>query len=259
MGGSQRSWLIQQITELAKTCRIRGLASDEEIKAAFPSEDADERVLIIAYGQFRSWRWVDDLNSGKLDAQDKVMAALRDVPATVMLTDGTEIKVYPKSMDCLLWFRERDWLLGYLTNFLSDLKTAIASGSLPKTIRQPTRLRDQIVSELATQFALIAGCCTAEGPELQKPVKPLEGLTPIDYYLLHQGFVECNSSRLLALDNIVSPTGGKGHTGWNVFYGTMSQKLGVPAKELMSNQSLASLVTEARLATPSLEDALASN
>ncbi len=260
MSGSQRSWLISQITELAKTCKIRGLASDDEIRATFPGEDATEQALIIAYGQFRAWRWVSDVSSGKLEAQDSVMDALRDQPVIVKLTDGeTELKVYPKSMECLLWFRERDWLLGYLTTFLSDLKTAIAGGSLPKTIGDPTRLRDRIVQEISDQFELIVGCCVSEGPQLPKPVVPLEGLSPLDYYLVHQGFNECNSTRLMALDSIVRPTGGKGQTGWNVFYGTMSHKLGRPAKDLMSNQSLASLIAEARLATPDLEGALAGN
>lgn len=264
--GSQRTWLIRQCENLRQTVEARDLASKDEIERAWPEDDADDREWIKCYGTFRAWRWADHLYSGKLEAEDQVRAALLDEPKRVHLTGGIAsdepdvrqhvVEVYPKSFTCLLWFRERDWTLAWLNSWLADLKKATADGTLQRTIADPAKLREDIVTELAHQMSMIVGCCISDGERLPDPVEPVE-VSPVDFYLIHQAFTEVNTMRLGALERICPPTGGKGDTGWNIFFGTMSQKLGKPASELMRNQSLASLIAESRLAIPDMGDALA--
>ena len=264
MAGSQRSWVIQQCENLRTHVINRGLATALEVEKVWPGEDGEEadldRAWIKCYGWLRAWRYVESIGEGgKEEAQRKVTEILRDEPKEVSLTTGQRVSVYPKSFHALLWFRERDWLLGYLTSYLADLKAARASGDLPKSIFNPDRLVDQIVEEIEKQLADIASVATSEGPKLPEEIVPIDDLSPIDFVFIHQAFVEVNTVRLASLDRIVRPQGGRGETGWNVFYGTMSQKLGKSAAYLMKNESMASLVASARLAAPDLEDSLAGN
>lgn len=260
MSGSQRSWLITQCENLRGHIIARELATQAEVDGVWPDDEGDDRDWIIAYGWFRAWRYVESLGEGgKEDAKRRVTEILRDEPKDVTLPDGTVFKCYPKSFHCLLWFRERDWLLAYLTNYLADLKTARALGTLPKAISNPDDLVNRIIEELGKQMADILAVATSPGPQLPDPIVPLHDLSPLDFYFVHEGFIETNTLRLSALDRIVKPQGGRGDTGWNVFYGTMSQKLGKPAAALMKDQSMASLVAEARLSIPDMEGALAGN
>lgn len=233
----------------------RKLATEAEIAEIMPRKKDKLVEWIKAYGWFRAWVYSEYTGeSGRDRAEQDVIAALNEDPKLVRLTNGLEVRVYPKGMSALLWFSERDWLLGFLAEQLELVKAIAEHGAekSPKRLNVVT-MQDRIAAEMARQIGYCARVATTPGAGLPDPIEPWDDLSPIDGVFITSGFREVNTSRLDALNKVARKTKGES-VSWSVFYGSMSQKLGVSARDLMENRSLAALLAEARLSMPEMDD-----
>ena len=260
---STKGWVIQQCEHMRRHVLVRGLATEEEVKDVWLPKRAPLTDWIKTYGWLRAWVYSEYIDSGSREEAEEVIArTLAERPAYVTTTDGHRLAVHPKSFMALIWFREHDYVLGYLNNRLGVLKDLMASGQMPADIKDPVSLIERIADAGIELLGKMVAVALYPGPGMPDEIEP-QDLSPIDLYFVHAKFVEVNTGRLTLLDRLVSTTPGKtrkrgSNSGlsFNVFYGTMGQKLKTSAMDLMKNRSMAALIAEARLAVPDMEEEL---
>ena len=195
------------------------------------------------------------------EAEERLLEGQRDVPIELVLLSGLEVSVYPKSLDALLWFRSKDWLVGWIAARIEALREASDRGELAPTDvgMDPPKLITAASERLSLELGRMASEACREGSRLSEaPENPfLEDLDPLDVVRIHRAFVEVNGGRLTALEAIVKPPkpGAEGRPmSWNVFYSTLGRTMKIPAKELMTDHSVVGLLASARLGAPEAPD-----
>lgn len=261
-----------------------------EMDEVWPTDDATLKARIECYGQLRAWLWVqDDVPSARDNAEERVLKALREAPESVVLSDGSRIHVYPKGLDTLLWFRDRQRFVSDLNRRTNAIVERLAEGrDLPKEItREPVRTTARAAHELAYQLALMAAVACEPGARLPKwvdgearppafrvlrwpwrvkawlardPVAPFIDMDPMDMLLVHRAFMEVNQGRMAALRYVApprKPSATQGEMSYDVFLSTLAMKTGADPEYLAKDRSIVSLVSQVRLAQPpDLEEAL---
>jgi len=252
-----RPWLLRQSERIEKHVLARRLASENEVQAARPPKNAHTIEWCQYYGQLRAWVWGQDSAPGSRDiAEERLLSALREVPEEVVLSNGSTVSVYPKSIDALLWFRERDWLLAWLLSRIDALHLAMADDEVDRNdFPTPVTSLQQATRELSHQLACMASVACTKGPAL--PLNPNEpdvlftDLEPHDLLKINSAFLEVNAGRMAALSLIVKPPKSNGDSdgrmSWNVFVGTLAMRLKTEPERLAKDRSLVSLLAQVRL------------
>lgn len=245
---------------MARHLLARRARSSEEIAAATPKANAPVLEWVEAYGTFRAWIFAQAAEPGRNAlAEEAMLEALREEPAKVRRIDGSVVHVHPKGLDSLMWFRQKDWLLEWLSPRVAALREALDRGEgseaeLPRPVSTLARCEE----ELAYQMSLLCAEATHEGPargpwaqeEPEEVPEQWRDVNPHDMMSVHKGFVLVNSDRLQALNHIVQPQkseGGSERMSWNVFLATMAQQLQMDPSVLASDRSLVSLLATVRL------------
>lgn len=239
---------------MQKHVLARRLATRDEVQAARPPTNAHTIEWCKYYGQLRAWVWVqDDHPVGTELAEEEMLAALREEPVEVPLLSGELVYVYPKGIDCLLWFRQQDWLLGWLTSRVEAIHLALADDELDREqIPQPVTTLERAAIEMGMRVAAIAAVACSQGPQLDRelatnPPARFHDLSPIDLYNINRAFAEVNAGRLAQLAQLVRTPGDGETMGWNVFLGTLSMRLKTDPAKLATDRSLVSLLAQVRL------------
>ena len=269
-GPSTKAWLIEQCTLYRNHVRVRELATAAEIAEAWPAKGATVLRWIHAYGSFRAWIDTQDDTTGRRDRAEEVMlAALGEEPEQVILQGGQRVvKVYPKGLRALLWFRGQDWLLGWMAERLQALREGEERGELDRElVPEPVTLMRKVEDALAHELAAMAAVACHEGPGLgpdalrSDPPQEWVDLDTVELYAVNRAFFEVNGGRMEALQRIVKPTKGaadgpEARMSWTVFMGTLSMRMNVDARTLMEDHSLVKLLAQVGLANSADTDAL---
>lgn len=247
--------------------RARQLATDAEIREARPALKDDAWAWAFWYGTLRAWIWTEDTTpSRRMEEEERLLDALREEPASVRLLSGTVVEVHPKGLHALMWFRARDWLVGWLSDRLDLLRWAADNGELDQAeMPDVVTTQERIEEELHNQLTAMAVVACFPGPGIPPSGDVMEGwpdwapdLTPIDLFTIHQSFSEVNLGRMEALEWVVPVKkrgAGKAADGqapprrlsWNTFLGSLSMRLKVSPESLAKDRSLVSLLAQARL------------
>jgi hypothetical protein len=197
--------------------------------------------------------------SRREEAEEEVLKALRDEPRRLMLVNGESVEVHPKSFEALLWFRNKDFAVEFLTVRMEALRQAIEEGTLtPEQCPQPRELLDDGEKEVGYQLATLCyGACTS-GPSIDRsavddPPKEFRELHPIDVMRILSAFQDVNARRLTPIPLILGPSKSsptEKTPGWNVFFATTAKHYKVDVRELMRDRSLVSLLAQVQLAQP---------
>lgn len=188
-------------------------------------------------------------------AEERLLLALREMPEEVVLSNGATVTVWPKSIDALLWCRERNWLIGWLTSRVDAIHIALAEDAVGREdLPTPVSTLGRATDEIGHQLAALAAAACSEGPGLpanpDEP-EPLYGeLQPHDLLRINRAFLEVNAGRMAALEAIVKPPkAGKDDSrmSWNVFVGTLAMRLKTDPERLAKDRSLVSLLAQVRL------------
>lgn len=244
---------------MRKHLLARKHVTEDQIEAVWPKGRADNWAWVECYGSLRAWVWEQSQGMGmRGDAEEKMLAALREEPTQVTLIDGTVVGVHPKGLDALLWLRARSWLCEWLAARTEALREAVSNGEIERAdIAEPVTMLERLESELAYQLGAIASVVTHPGPSggpYQEQGSEIperwRDANPLDLYRVHGGFLEVNAARLDALSRIVRPTksGNDQKMSWSVFIGTLAMRLDENPATLARDRSLVSLLATTRLA-----------
>lgn len=263
---STKAWLKRQCEYLRGHLLARGICDEADIVDSWPDneDEAPGRRWARCYGTLRGWVWAqDELPSAREDAEERMLQALRDEPETVDLIsppsdDLIKVQVHPKGLHALLWFRERDWFVGWLSARLKTITDLANEGKLDESkIPQPVTTSRRIQGELASQLASIAYVATTPGPGFDgdladNPPDEYLDISPVDLWTINKAFLEVNAGRMEALQAIVGPKGLKDSDGnrrmsWNVFMGSMAMRLKTDPVTLAKDRSLVSLLATVAL------------
>lgn len=234
----------------------RGLATAAEMDAEMPmrgkrgsmEEWIHYHSNLVAFRRREEWHV-----TGKDVAEERMLAALDEAPIELRLLDGTEVSVHPKSHRALMWFRSRDWLVGWIDARVKALQYAADVGELSEgdVPVPPPELVDQATDRLALELARMASQACHPGVALSDdPDDPgsFMDTDPIDIMRIHRAYSEVNAGRLSALDVLVKPVKGEGgRMSWSVFYATLAKDMKIPARELMDEHSAVALLASSRL------------
>ena len=269
-GRGTKAWLIEQCTLYREHVRVRELATPGEVQEIWPPQSATVKQWIRAYGSLRAWIDMQDGHAGRRDQAEEVMlAALGEEPEQVPLQGGQRVvNVYPKGLKALLWFRQQDWLLGWMAERLDALRGAEERGELDHDkLPEPVALMRRVEKALAHELATMAAVACHEGPGLgpdelrSDPPQVWVDLYTLELYAVNRAFFQVNAGRMEALQRIVKPTKGaadgpEARMSWNVFMGTLSMRMNIDATKLMEDHSLVKLLAPVGLANSAEMDAL---
>ncbi len=255
---SLKRWLRRACDDMRKHIAARRVRSEAEIAREIPSARAPIIEWVRAYGTLRALVWHEATGPGRsAQAEDAMLAALRDEPQEVTLLSGDIVRVYPKGLDSLLWFRHHDWFVEWMAPRVATLRDAVANHAT-EGLATPITTLEHAQTELAYQIGAFCAEATNPGPakgewatdnadlpELWKDVNPH------DVVQVHRAFMECNATRLQALDHIVRPQKADNSDrpmSWNVFVASMAMRLNIDPKTLARDRPLVSLLATVRLA-----------
>lgn len=259
-----RSWLIRQCDRIESHVISRRLAKRDEVLASRPPKNATTIAWCKHYGQLRAWLWTEgDYPGSREQAEEVVLAALREEPQSVRLLNGETVLVYPKGLDALLWFREQSWLLAWLTSRVEAIREALNDDSVDRDeLPQPVTSLEAAADEMGLRLAAICAVACSEGPQLDRrlalePPQRWHDITPADLYSIHKAFVNVNSVAIAFLDRLVKPQRSGGEPmSWSVFMSTLGMRLKTDPAELARNRSLVSLLAQVRLSQPTYDEEL---
>lgn len=275
--------LREKCRDLRRHILSRGWAEEEEFEEFWPEggkRAAYDDWLWCSQQCFRLLGRAEWAGTDSERADERLLDAARWEPEPVELSVDRVVEVHPKSMDALLWFREQDYALRLLGERLQALRRAIDEGRLseedaPNPISGLNR-GAALTGELTAKTAYAA---TLPGPRLipheehreemdgelevegegrrREPVPPgwVRELPPTDYVRINSAFWEVNATRLEAVETLLGPTtpgedgARRGSMSWNVFYGTLADRLGKTMEELVRDEPLAALLSQVQLAS----------
>lgn len=260
-GRNVKSWVKEQCEGYRDHIRSRALATPEEVAAVWPPAKANTEDWIRCYGSLRVWIDTQDTQAGRRDQAEEVMlAALRDEPEQVALGGGQRhVKVYPKGLHALLWFRSQDWLLGWLSDRLEMLREAEERGELDhNVIAEPVTFMRTVEEAMGHELAAMAAVACHEGPGLgpddlrDNPGEEWTTLDPVELYAINRAFFQVNAGRMEALQRIVKPPkqadGSTPRMSWNVFLGSLAMRMETDTASLAKHHSLVKLMAQVGLA-----------
>lgn len=244
---------------IAETLRFRGLASEQELAAYLPGGSENDQANELEAWIFTVSNYTrlcdripdpGESSTATRESEDAVIAALRDAPEAVTLSNSETVFAYPKSFDALDFIAQRDRRITWLV----EQRDKVAQRAIAK---QPGLL-DAIGNEITYQFGLIVWAATHEGPSLpfKGRVPPedlpewIERLSPNEYTSLNGAFVRVNAVRLWTLHQQLDARLGKDGdkpSSWQTFFATRSEDAHVGADVLMRDRSLPSQLAAALL------------
>ena len=268
--------LIQRCRQLRSHVLARKLATEAEIEQHWPTSpvlaegeqppatwasEQEQDAWWLCFAQLARFVERGEFCSGPSDwADEQAMAALRDEPAEVLLSDGSRVKVYPKSFECLLWIRAVDWFADWLEDQIHLLEHAIETDALNREhIAEPSDVLARLHREIAYAWALRAAQACAPGPAFdsaraEDPGQHFLSLGPLDLERIYLAFLEVNVRRLQAARLLVPPSksgkGGDDTPGWSRFFARFGDRWRIPPAKLTRDYSLVSLLMTAQLAQP---------
>ena len=256
--------LVASCNQLRSHLRAKGYATDEEFDAIWPDrKNAPKdvwwecRCQLLRFMGRAEW-----LYARSPEAEEQVLATLRSEPVQLTLLTGERVSVYPKCFDALLWFREMDFLLRYVWTQSEALKMGLEEGTLENLTVDPRELLERTSAEVSDIEATLACAACQKGTNIDAAAArahpyPFNDMESLDLIRIHKTFIDVNASRM-ALSNTIVPQRSSS-TGepmsWNVFFSSMSRHLKKDVATLMSEPSLAALLTQVHLSAPTgLED-----
>lgn len=255
-----KTWLLRQCDNMERHIVARGYKSERDMDDERPSKRASTVEWARWYGDLRAFVFDEARAPGRsAEAEERMLAALREEPVDVKLMAGDEVMVHPKGLDALLWLRARGWLIDWLSARVEALREALDKGETDG-VAEPVTSLQRLEAELAYQLGACCAVAVTEGPGLGPYREPEAELPdrwcdahPLDLFRVNAAFQEVNAGRLEALARIVRPKKGSdgGRVSWNVFMGTLAMRLNADPADLARDRSLVSLLATVRLAAES--------
>lgn len=252
--------LVASCNQLRSHLKARGYASDEELANIWPARQnarKDDwwacRCQLLRFMGRAEW-----LYSRSPEAEEEVLATLRDEPVPLHLLTGQRILVYPKSFNALLWFREMDWALRFLWERSEAIRWSLENNQIERQDWDPSELlmRCQVEEDRILRVMSAAACqpgLSVDPEAAENAGAPFDDLESLDMIRIHKTFVDVNATRLGLAETIVpskTSKNGSGPLSWNVFFSSLSKNLKVDMRDLMEDRSLASLLTQVHLSAP---------
>jgi len=257
-----RKGLINDCDRLRSHIESRGWASADELDGYYPEggKSASKDKWWLYRGQLMRFMGRAEWHQSRRDdAEEEVLKALRDEPRSIVLADGEEVEVHPKSFEALLWFRDKDFTVEFLAVRMEALRQAIEEGTLtPEQCPQPRKLLADGEEELGYQFACLCYAACTPGPSVDRkavedPPQTFRELHSLDVIRILGAFQEVNAKRLTPIPLILGPSKSDPTNktpGWNVFFATTAKYYKVDVRDLMRDRSLVSLLAQVQLAQP---------
>lgn len=266
---SDEPWTIVQLKDRCRRVRNgvlkRSLASEAEVEALIPDEDAGFNAWVHAYAQlWRIYEREQFLRHGSEYATRHLLKALDSEPEELELHSGLTVKVYPKSEAALRWFANTYYWLNWFNIRHEAIREQAANyeklkenGEEPlQGIDHPISDTDQILAETNYYVALIMWAACHEGPGLpwgyvSEPPDPEDvpsewyDLATLDVQRIEAACHEVNFKRLQFLPK--PKERGKGITP-ETFFAQRAHQTGVSVPELRRKRDLASEVAQVVLA-----------
>lgn len=244
------------------TLRHRALATEDELNGYWPggAENPDLTIKgwVFCFANYTRFAGRIEKPSANSDAAEAdVLAALRDSPERVTLSDGKDQYAHPKSFEALDWIAQRDRRITWLV----EQREKVASRAIAKT----PGLLDAVGNELTFQTGLMVWVATHEGCGLPFPsrVVPeelpewIEEINPLDSLRIRQAFMQVNAVRLHALQLQLAArlTAKEKATQqpalWTTFFATRAEETGIGSDVLMRDRSLGSQLAAALVTSDS--------
>jgi len=267
--------LIQRCRQLRSHVLARKLATEAEIEQHWPTSpvlaegqqppatwasDDEQDAWWLCHAQLARFVERGEFYQGPSDwADEQAIAALRDEPADVLLSDRSRVQVYPKSFEALLWFRAVDSFVDWLEDQIGLLEHAIESGRIDREkIPEPGQTLQALHREIAYAWALRAAQACVPGPAFDEAVARDPGrflsLAPDDLHRIYLAFLEVNVRRI-ATGRLLAPPSKPAKdedapARWARFFGRFGDRWRISPLELTRFRSLASLLLAAQLAQP---------
>lgn len=264
---SDRQWSLVQLKDRCRRVRngvrVRNLATEEELQALYPGDDASYNAHIHYYaGLWRIYEREKYVTHGSEYATRHLLKALDSEPQAVELVSGDTVQAYPKSYDALLWFRdEYFWLNWHNVRHEAIYEQADQYEALKEADQEPLRgverpvsATEEILIEIGRRSARILWAACHEGPALPWPYcerAPEEApgewrdLHPIDVRRIETAFYEVNVGRLSFLPK---PKDRRGQgIAPEVFFAMRAKQTGLPVSELRRGRALAQDIAQVSL------------
>lgn len=250
--------LVANCNQLRSHLSAKGYATEEEFDVFWPErKNAPKDVWWECRCQLmRFMGRAEWLYSRSPEAEEQVLATLRDDPVHINLLTGGSVDVYPKCFDALLWFREMDFVLRFLWTHAESLKQGMESGTLEELTVDPFDLLKRTEAEVSrVEYMLTAAACQP-GLGIDREAAAVAGapfieMESLDIIRIHKTFVDVNAARMGLANTIVPHKASSGEPmSWNVFFSSMSRHMKKDVSTLMRDHSLSSLLTQVHLSAP---------
>jgi hypothetical protein len=201
------------------------------------------------------------------DPEQIILRALRRAPETLEpVAAGShgvplQLVVYPKGLDALFWFHEKDLLLARLVDAHQQLRARAADDD--------AALLERVVVEVAYQNTLLVWVATSDGPWLPfdpyrdpRPTAPawLSALDPRDVVGVVRRFQDVNGGRLRALSALLPSQRADGadapRASWSVFASTVAAEMSVPVSTLLRDWTLGEVLAQVHLSANAKHEAV---
>lgn len=254
--------LIRRCEILRGDVLARKLTTEDEVDEEYPEKGKRGSLedWIIYFGNLIGIRRREEWFATKADeAEEKVLEAAREVPVRLSLLSGEEVWIYPKSHDALMWFKEKAYVLNWITARMELLKDLADRGELDSSLLpNPMEALEMASREVPYHLACLCAEACRKGVQLtddrNDPSEMFLDLPPIDVVRIQVKFQDVNGGRLLHLEQLVksyTPGSGEergaGPMSWSVFFGTMAQETNTDMEVLMKDRSLLAVLSQIRL------------
>lgn len=264
--------LIERCERLRGSVLARGLATEAEVEAEWPDDGPRSRMddWVHAYANLVAFRRREEWHAtGREEAEEEALAALREAPVTVELIDPPSpgrrsVDVYPKGLEALMWLRSAEYLLGWVEARVEALEQLEEDGTLEldEGVALPGLL-ERARAESTEQLARIVAQAVTPGPALVDVDADapdwIRALNPVDLVRLHRAWLEVNIGRLEAVRRITKPPKPGEKKGerpsWTGFLTGITEKGGDPWRRAR-DRSLCALLTQAQVSRPDMDEEL---
>lgn len=264
---------FSSLTEVADACRRlrlhlekHSLADAAEITAAWPDDEAAAQPLewVSVYGQMMRMKGEANgrgAGGAGADAEAAALAALMDEPEPVLLSDGSVVKVWPRTIEALTWIDDRDFWLDELAARAIALREMVSADQVP-TEMNASELLDRIADAESLVLAMLVAQAAAPGLELgpvdEERLAWARALAPADVMKIYGAFMRVNYRRIMearaALPRVKESGKPKRPMTWKGWLASSAARERMAVSEYAALRTLASEVVKAPLASPDLED-----
>ena len=260
----KRRDLIKKCDQLRSHILNREWASEDEVAEFWPKHNASLDEWVACFGHLRFIQGRAEAAQPRFANADQIaLAALREEPVTLTLENLTQVSVYPKSFNALLWFHYVDYCIAFLADREDFLKTIIEK-ELPERQQMPQILEtlEAISEALGKNLSRIAYAATRAGPatdtdEAFNPPQEFMDLSPSDIVRIHRAFWEVNLMRTSAMPYLVAPQKAGAdrprRMSWSVFGAEMANLFKCDVADILNDKSLVALLAQVRLGSKTLD------